>query len=244
MSMINEDILELMMSSLPLNYEATGQDILRRSRDAYESLPHFVKVPESSSRPGAFYGDLLDMVGLDYIYNEFLVHRALVVKQRSNNDILIESSGVILAKVIGLIRLHHSTKFTGDLPWIISKYTLPVAGILCIELLRQSQGYPVARTFNRSEVVQNLSSLLPTLRWIRTRKTVNHEICEQARISIEKILDTVLNAPTPPASSGTLGGEETGAVTTELEALDMLQNTLSLPEFWSLLPHHPLLAET
>ena len=254
MAMLNEDVLELMLSTLPLDHKAVAEDILIRSKQAYDALPEFVKQPPLGKRAT----EMLDMVSLDFEYNSFLVYRVLVRKQVTNNDQLINAASSILAKVIGLIRQHRSTSYTGDLPWIISKYTLPPAGVLCIELLRQTQGHATSPALRRSEVVQNLSSLLPSLKWITTRKTVNHEICEQARSAIQRILDTVLEAPTPPPQVGYPQTPNSDAIFDGMDqaedgivdgmssstVMSGLQTIMSTPEFWAKLPSHLLIADT
>lgn len=127
--MINEDILELMMCSLPLNDEEIAQDILRRSQSAWDALPDFVK--HAHDGQSTIGGGDLDLISLDFRLNDFLLHRVLVRKQRANSDELIRISMDLVTRVIQLIRRHHSTTFTTDLPWIVSRATCEM-GKFCL----------------------------------------------------------------------------------------------------------------
>lgn len=77
------------------------------------------------------------------------------------------------------------------------------------------------------------------------KRTVNHEICEQARFVIQKILDIVLDGPPPPPPLHSPQAQVTTTVASEKDAmgLEILQQTQSEVEFWNVLPRHPLLAE-
>ena len=189
---------------------------------------------------------IVDIADLDFRLNEFLLNRVLSRRYGASNDELIRLSKFMLSRTLTLIRQHRSTRVTHDLPWIVSKYALPSAGVLCIELLRQIQGQRTSALLDRSEVIQNLSTLIATLKWIVIKKTVNHEICEQARDVIQKVLDTVLELPFVPSPNPTTppppGHRQ------DLDNFAQPQQSKSdaefwHSEFWHQLPRHPLLID-
>lgn len=77
----------------------------------------------------------------------------------------------------------------------MSIFGLPSAGVLAIELLRQSQIPESNPSFPRSEVIQNLSRFAANLEYMIWPHAGNYEICQQARKVLRHILDRVLSAP-------------------------------------------------
>ena len=110
--------------------------------------------------------------------------------------------------------------------------------MLAVELLKQSQGQArAASTFNRSEVIQNLSSLVAALKWAVFKYDGNFEICNQARQVLQQILERVLDGDNGSTAEGV---ESVESVRFDSSWLDQVS---SEPAFWSSLPQHPLLAE-
>lgn len=123
----------------------------------------------------------------------------------------------------------------------VAKYALPTAGVLGLELLSLGQGKQRSPlSLHRSEVIQNLSTLLAALKWVVTREDGNYEICSQARYVLQNILDVVLDPSQSTSRTATNGVKENGNMTSE----QWFDQTRSEPDFWSMLPHHPLLADS
>jgi chromatin structure-remodeling complex subunit RSC3/30 len=91
----------------------------------------------------------------------------------------------------------------------MSIFGLPSAGVLAIELLRQSQTPDPNALFPRSEVIQNLSRFAADLEYVIWPHAGNYEICQQARKVLRYILDRVLSAPpaVPAAASSSSAAE-------------------------------------
>ena len=72
---------------------------------------------------------------------------------------------------------------------------MPSAGVLSLELLKQEQS-PVAAldTIPRSETIQQLSLLIPTLAAVGPTEG-NHAICAQGRVVLQRVLDRILDPP-------------------------------------------------
>lgn len=74
--MIRDDILELSLTTVPQDDDATAQDIWRRSRDAWQSLPPWLRtIPGSASR---IEWDTISHISLEFQYNDFLLERTMV----------------------------------------------------------------------------------------------------------------------------------------------------------------------
>ena len=73
-------------------------------------------------------------------------------------------------------------------------FCLPAAGVLVLELLRQSQARSQDNNaFSRSRVIQNLSILISSLEWIVRPGIGNYELCRQARGMLKRSLDRILD---------------------------------------------------
>lgn len=74
--MIRDDILELSLTKLPQDDDATAQDIWRRSRDVWQSLPLWLRtIPISASRVEWV---IISHISLEFQYNDFLLERTMV----------------------------------------------------------------------------------------------------------------------------------------------------------------------
>lgn len=123
----------------------------------------------------------------------------------------------------------------------VAKYALPTAGVLGLELLNIGQSKERSPlSLHRSEVIQNLSTLLAALKWVVTRLDGFYEICSQARYVLQNILDVVLDPSQSTSRTTTNGVRENGNMTSE----EWFDQTRSEPDFWSMLPQHPLLADS
>lgn len=73
-------------------------------------------------------------------------------------------------------------------------YGVPPAGVLCLELIKQSQSTPSQRRLPRSEMIQNLSVFTTFLDWISPAGG-NYQLCQRVKKIISRVLDEVLEGP-------------------------------------------------
>lgn len=196
-----EQILELCLSSSrdDATY-ARAQSLLQQSKQLWESremdLQHDPKV-WAGKRPAAESYVLLD-AWLDHRYNEFLLQRVLVQRFNANPEELLVAADELLSNTLFLLGKDNDA----DIDWTVSLFSLPSAGVLALELLKQ-QTQPdyraPARAPPRSRMIQNLSVLIAALKWISREGVGNYSLGRQATATLERVLERVLNADNIPA---------------------------------------------
>ena len=152
-----------------------------------------------------------DQPGYRRTHNDFLLQRVLVRRLRQPPDKLLEIAVHFLTDVLEFANLQEGLDaLRADLDWVIISYGLPSAGVLALELLRQSRpqksqsavypsvAAPVDFVFPRSAVIQKLSVLVSCLGWAAVPGDGNYSICRQAQQMLSRILDSVLSAPPAP----------------------------------------------
>ena len=208
-------------------------------------------------------------MGMDFRYNEFLLQRAMVRKLQISNQKLLDVARGLLMQTLNLVEQAPKIgRFVCDVPWIvreqsscdllgtllihpkIAKYGLPTAGVLGLELLRQSRTKPRSATavplsLPRSEVIQNLSNIVAQVKSSVQPEDGNYALCLQARKVIQRILDQVLQPESYAASDAPRGQLLTADISADKTAdqQDWL-STRSELDFWSTLPTHPLLSSS
>ncbi|KAJ5666574.1 Transcription factor [Penicillium macrosclerotiorum] len=97
-------------------------------------------------------------------------------------------------------------------------FGLPAAGILCAELLRQSQSpAPDKPTeFPRSEVIQSLSVFASHLENLIQPNEGNYHVSQQGQRSIGRVLDQVLSVNSPPSTVQVLDALNKGSLFEDL----------------------------
>lgn len=225
MSLIRDEILEWSLGTAFMGREAEMVaailDLKQRSQAQYESFPWMVKY-----ETGDEVGPISDLtvscrisVRNRYLQNCFLIERLLQKAGYSEGQELLDIARESLAVV--LISYNHRDRFVDqhhDFEWIVSRspffccsfsgsnilqimcYGVPVAGVLCLELLKQSGGGPHNLKLPRSETIQNLSMFAAFLDWVRPGDG-NYQLCQRMRTIIKKVLDQILEGP--PANQAT-----------------------------------------
>lgn len=145
---------------------------------------------------------------LDYIRIHFLLERLATERGGESKKNLLEVAKEIVDLVVFLwLQRDRSINRHYDYDYIIMCYGMPSTGILCTQLLKQTQ-YPEqfdpSVKLSRSEVVQNLSLMVGFLEWIRP-SAGNYRLCQRMAKAIKKVLDQVFE-PTIEIESVT-GGE-------------------------------------
>ena len=136
-------------------------------------------------------------------------------------------------------------------------YGLPSAGVLALELLKQKQSQlrseypPRAQAFPSSKIIQDLSVFISSLRYVHAPGDGNYALTEQARKTLQRILDRVLTMdsggsgsslqgdPLPsPISNSSLLPDNNGS------GIDFswMETAQFDTDFWMSLPDHPLLS--
>jgi hypothetical protein len=96
------------------------RNIIRRSQDAWNSLPIYIKDATAFPRKTPFEKYVSDSVVLGFRYNEFLLQRAMVKRAQINNRELLSIAREVFSIVLSLIRNNSSGRYACDLPWIVS----------------------------------------------------------------------------------------------------------------------------
>lgn len=247
--MIQEDILELALASLPHNNIAIAEDILRRSQSAWALLPNWITNMIHDPRRSAEERGLATAIALNFKYNEFLLYRAITKRSsngKSSEDLLRLSAEVLTMVMRNVDDTQAAGLYNYCLSWRLAKYALPAAGVLGLELLRQLQcsDHTAVKSlpFKRSTVIQTLSNLVAALGSIMPLDG-DYQICRQARVALQRLLDRVLDAPMAAAVGGTVQLNNTVKLASLPSGADSwLRQTWSEPDFWASLPTHPLFA--
>jgi hypothetical protein len=150
-NMIREDILEIALASLPNDNIAAAENILQRSRSAWESFPAWIRQMQNNDkahRESPIFTPLLSevrvggalrthscdrvaaddckQVRLDFRYNEFLLYRAVVKRfpanAASDEELLRLSAETLTSVMENVTRLNLLSKYDCDLPWTVSDH--------------------------------------------------------------------------------------------------------------------------
>ncbi|CRG92817.1 Ribosome biogenesis protein ERB1 [Talaromyces islandicus] len=202
---VRELILELSFGSLDQNVQQSAETISSLFQQIRSRLPSYMTWDESTESVLRLTSTMPIYIHLDLLYSNFLLQRILVKRSLAGPEILASLAHQILKAVIAHIAIQQrcGNPFS-ELGWTIPYFGLPSAGILVIELLRQTQKthlQPTKELFPRSEVIQNLSILASHIQYIHLPQNGNYEICQQARKVIVYILDHLLSKPTEAPTS-------------------------------------------
>ncbi|CRG88482.1 chromatin structure-remodeling complex subunit RSC3/30 [Talaromyces islandicus] len=196
---VRELVLELSLGSLDQDVQQSVDKISSLVRQIRSGLPSYMTWDESTESVLRLTSTTPIYIHLDLLYSNFLLQRTLVKRFLAGPETLASLAHQILKAVIAQIAIQQrcGNPFS-ELGWTIPYFGLPSAGILVIELLRQTQKTRLQPTegFPRSEVIQNLSILASHIQYIHLPQNGNYEICQQGRKVIMYILDHLLSKPT------------------------------------------------
>ncbi|MCJ1475702.1 hypothetical protein MMC13_004365 [Lambiella insularis] len=200
MAMLRDEILELSLGPGMASSHLRRDDVKQRSEQTYASLPSYLRLqPEDPLFPEIPNNiEILRVnLSLEFLLNRFLLERLPDSGSPTNHLSLLSTAAQMLDRIITLSanrdRLaDHQVGFA----WAVSYFGIPTAGVLAVELLKQSK-YPALYpcTLPRSEVIQNLSIFIGCLGSIRPTQG-NYTLCVRMRKVIRRILDQVLE-PVP-----------------------------------------------
>jgi hypothetical protein len=137
----------------------------------------------------------------------------------------------------------------------VALYGLPTAGVLALELLQQKQSQlrneypPRPQAFPSSKIIQELSVFISTLKYVHSPGDGNYALMEQARKSLERLLEKTLSFEAQPAPSRMQfpSPTSTSALVEEpdngLYDFSWIDTAQFDADFWTNLPDHPLLTQ-
>ncbi|KAJ6043032.1 hypothetical protein N7460_004387 [Penicillium canescens] len=204
-SVLREKVLELSLSCRTSDLSHRVENLSHESRQERQLLPEFLHWnPDSDgSVISRVEEDLLFEVHMEFLYNDFLLYRTLAQRTETEPEAIIDISREILSAVILMvskkIRSGHSlNSHIGNmcLPG------LPSAGVLSVELLRQTRPTPRSTALNlpRSEIIQNLTLFASYLDAIIAPHDGNYRVAQQGQRAIRHVLNQVLSVNSGPCS--------------------------------------------
>ena len=96
-----------------------ARNIIRRSQDAWNSLPNFIRDASTFPRENAFEQYISDSIMMGFRYNEFLLQRAIVKRAQINDRELISVSREVFSLVLNIVNRNSTGKYACDMPWIV-----------------------------------------------------------------------------------------------------------------------------
>ncbi|KAF1811424.1 hypothetical protein P152DRAFT_399088 [Eremomyces bilateralis CBS 781.70] len=198
MSVIREKILELSLGNDKTDLDNKAQHLTNELEALWESLPRWLKFDDKTddarrwAKTHTFY--------TDYLYSHFLLERIRATKCRSGGERHLHVSREMLTTVLMVSK----RVFWCQSDWFLLFYGLPAAAVLAADLLRAQQlGLSATESpslTHRASIIRNLSVFLAALESAAQADLGNRRACTDARDTLGRILDAILD-PNPPPSS-------------------------------------------
>ncbi|TAQ90059.1 hypothetical protein B7494_g1599 [Chlorociboria aeruginascens] len=194
-----EEVLEL---SLGVNAVITSSRIDELHQKCYQTLS---ELPEQLK----YYSNrdvLMDSTGkelysracllLEFLQIRFLIDRVAVARGLANGQGLLDTAMEMMEiTTMFWIKRDQLTIFNSNFDFLIVSYGVPSAGVICIELLKQSRTPSESYLkFSRSDAIQKLTMFVGFLEWIRPTDG-NYALALRLRTVVRRILDHVLDPP-------------------------------------------------
>ncbi|KAJ5508524.1 chromatin structure remodeling complex protein RSC3 [Penicillium freii] len=145
---VRELVLEISLDCQNVQVQQRADEIISLSQEVRNDLPFYLQWDERTETTLRLKSTIPLYIYLDLLYSNFLLQRILVKRSLAESETLVSLANQILKAMLARIAIPY--------------FGLPSAGILAIEVLRQTQNarpWPSERRFARSEVIQNLSNL-------------------------------------------------------------------------------------
>ena len=206
LSQLRDEILELSLGPAHEAPQWRRDEILRRSEQTYKGLPTVLHYSpnEDKSTNGIPPFPIQLLCSLEFLLNKFLLLRLpddglSEDKKQENKQELVDTARLILERVNLKIASREQRGSNLGIVWATVYFGLNAAGLLGVELLRQSaQGKQYVVTLPRSKTIQNLSIFLGCLHLIRPF-TGHYKLCARTEKVLRRILDHLLD-PVPGAN--------------------------------------------
>jgi hypothetical protein len=218
-----------------------SREIIARNQALLDSIPPQLRYNHDQSianAPLQAFKAAQEYLGI--IHNEFMVQRTLCRHMRNGTAELLRISQRMLSVVLDVSNVRSPLPGIGRyVPWMNIFFGLPPAGVLAIELLQHKRHPASSETFfPKGRIIQDLSVFVSNLRWMYVQGDGNYQLADQARHSLQKILDTFLDDVPSSASASAL--PNTGIYLDQpnqpLDSLMWLANSDFDTEFWTNLP--------
>ncbi|RMZ89959.1 hypothetical protein DV736_g2799, partial [Chaetothyriales sp. CBS 134916] len=258
-TLLREEVLELSLGPPREDMLEKAMDIMARNQSLWRSLPDHIRF-----NPGSDMWDEHVVLAageyLDTLYNEFMLRRMLARQLRYDPNELLNVAHRILSVMLEVwaIRSVKGQSHAYCVAWMAVLYGLPVSGVLALELLQQKTRPtpPPQLSVPRSKLIQDLSVFINSLKWVHAPCEGNYQLVEQARKTLQHILDHVLSdapgsshhermqrlvALPSPEDTDMIGHGSADADADDQFDFSWLDNAEFDADFWMNLPAHPLL---
>ncbi|RFU29783.1 hypothetical protein B7463_g6576, partial [Scytalidium lignicola] len=193
---IREEILEL---SLGINVPVTAagiSDLHKRCLQVHSLAPEKAQYYDKDGKPKSSTGRLLlcqAVSMLDLLQCRFLIDRVAVARGLTNGQGLLDiSMEIIDITNMFWLKRDHLLDFAYQFDWFVACYGVPSAGVLCVELLKQSKKPSQSSLrFSRSDTIQKLMMFKGFLEWIKPTHG-NYKLATRLNKVIGRIMDHVL----------------------------------------------------
>ncbi|RDW82214.1 hypothetical protein BP6252_03326 [Coleophoma cylindrospora] len=218
LSTIREEVLAF---TLGVDIDVTAsriEDLQRNCYQIYAGLPEQLHYYSHDTVPKQSSGLILfgrAFLLLEYLQNRFLIEQISYARGLTNAQALLNTAIEMLDTTIMFwTKRDQLMMFSSNFDWFITCFGIPAAGVICIELLKQTKvgdtGTSSGVQFSRSGSIQKLTMFLGFLEWIR-HTDGNYKLAGRLRTVVRRILDYVLDPPSPSvmevgASSGKVNG--------------------------------------
>ncbi|PYH45965.1 putative chromatin structure remodeling complex protein RSC3 [Aspergillus saccharolyticus JOP 1030-1] len=193
-SLFRESVLEVSLSHELDGLEQRVLEVCRRSDDYRSGLPEFLQWTDDKEDSS------LASLHLEFSYHQFLLLQTLCKRTGKGLELLMRTSTDIITLLLKMVSMQSRL---GLVPphviWDLCYIGLPVAGVLSIELLRQSQTESLtllataSPPFPRSEIIQKLSVFLAQFDTFVPQNEGDYEFCNRGQKVISQALDRVLS---------------------------------------------------
>ncbi|WPH02274.1 Hypothetical protein R9X50_00513000 [Acrodontium crateriforme] len=219
-SLIREDILGITLGSFDQDLETRISIVRAGIENTRQDFPLFAKM-DPDLLMAQLQESLLPMIPgrnvpwqpldavaslcmhCDYLHNDFLLERAIVMRLKCDATKLITSAREVLRLALKVFQMKDFfCDFRVDMINLLAFYALPSAGVLAIELLKQNTSSSHDPFLPRSEIIQQFSILVCSLENVGPTEGI-YSLCALGLRAMKRVLDVLLAPPKSSQDSGT-----------------------------------------
>lgn len=129
-----------------------------------------------------------------YLQNKFLTDRVAIARGFANEQSLLDTALEIMdTSLMFWIKRDQLLSYAFYFDWIITYFSIPAAGTICVQLLKTSTGHSTI-SFSRADAIQKLTLFIAFLEWVRPTDG-NHALAQRLRIVVQRVLNHILETP-------------------------------------------------